>query len=132
MLTGFGVKFPEAEIAEAVLDVKFEDIFVIFDRAGPEFFLAGRQIPALDEVGKSKRRLRLLRAVVDWREDVGDERQHVLFRAVIIAVARELLADSASDGCAILDFVPIESDVPTTVSSKHLALLHVLADPPPL
>ena len=103
-----------------------EEIAIAAHRARAQFLRAAGQIALFDELRQRQRTFGLRVAAIDGREDVGDERQHILFRAVIIAVARELLAYPAAHRCAILDFVPIESDVPATVSSEDLALLHVL------
>ena len=132
MLAVLGMKIAQADGAEALAYQTAEEVAIAAHRARAEFLRAAGQVALLDELGKRQRPFGLRVAAIDRREDVGDKRQHILFRAVIVAVARELLADPASYGCTILDFVPIESQVPTTVSLKYLALLHVLADRPPL
>jgi hypothetical protein len=124
------MKIAQAYGAEAVAHQAAEEIAIAAHCARAQFLRAARQVALFDELGQRQRTFGLRVAAVDGRENLGDQRRDIFFRAVIVGLVGELLADPASDRHAILDFVLVEPNVPASVSAENLSLLHVFPRPP--
>jgi hypothetical protein len=91
MLSVFGVKVAQAYGAEAVAHQTSEEVAITAHRAGTQFLGAARQIALFDELGQRPRPFGLRVAAVDRRENLGDQRRDIFFRAVIVGIVASFL-----------------------------------------